>query len=293
VGRCESPCVLSLPSTQQEHLLRLAEAERWSVARLSEEVDQVLSQVPSRRGGRKRRGRLGRGLRILSRWANECDDGLLENIDWSRETAAEDRERATTILHRVRSMCSNLEAAILRASHSSAVDTEPTTDNTGTSVEWDDANERHPSGAFRCRPKILVLEDEDGLGRTLCRLGSPLADMVLAKTIREAETASESLSMPWRAALIDLLLPDGYGLEFLAWLRSRLPTVPVLVVTDHLDAQAVNTVFDLGFDFGVHFIVKPVVSGRILKFVEWALSPKPGLAAIDVDGAAMTLGRSA
>lgn len=81
---------------------------------------------------------------------------------------------------------------------------------------------------------ILVVDDEPALlarlQRILATLGHAEDRLRLATTLAEGKRLgrdTESLAM----ALIDLGLPDGSGIELIAWLRERSETLPILVIS--------------------------------------------------------------
>jgi len=91
---------------------------------------------------------------------------------------------------------------------------------------------------------------------------TPYGEMVLAPTAREAERFLEA-DDGWSAFFIDVALPDGSGLDFLAHARIDYPTTPAMVLTGCLEATAVNTTFDLDAEY----VAKPVHKARITRFL--------------------------
>lgn len=81
---------------------------------------------------------------------------------------------------------------------------------------------------------ILLVDDEHAMLERLCRilgsLGHAGADLRLASTLTEGQRLGEDhagLAM----AIIDLGLPDGSGIDLVAWLRARNDTLPILVIS--------------------------------------------------------------
>lgn len=110
--------------------------------------------------------------------------------------------------------------------------------------------------------RFLVVEDEEIVGRAMRLLLAPYGETILAPTARAAERALGSQSK-WSAFFIDVRLPDGSGLELLAHARVDHPTTPAMVLTGCLDADAINTTFDLDAEY----VAKPVHKERITRFV--------------------------
>src|SRR5215469_6463440 len=81
-------------------------------------------------------------------------------------------------------------------------------------------------------PSFLLVDDEPALLERLRRiLGSqmPNAALQCAETIAQAKTLVQTA--PITMALVDLGLPDGNGVELVAWLRERDELVPILVIS--------------------------------------------------------------
>ena len=78
--------------------------------------------------------------------------------------------------------------------------------------------------------RLLVIEDEDGLGRAVCEhLRSAGHASDLASDLETAETALATTS--YDLLLLDLGLPDGDGIDFLRRLRRGGFAPPVLITT--------------------------------------------------------------
>jgi two-component system, OmpR family, response regulator QseB len=101
--------------------------------------------------------------------------------------------------------------------------------------------------------QILLLEDDLQLGRAL---QAALAQCEFAPVwVRQASDATKLLqTRGFKAALLDIGLQDGSGLDVLAWLRSEGNTLPVMMLT------ARDSVSDriLGLDTGADdYLPKP------------------------------------
>ena len=74
-------------------------------------------------------------------------------------------------------------------------------------------------------PKICILDDEENVGRSL--------RLILERegyTVTICRSAAEFRAHPDArradAFLLDVLLPDGNGIELLRWLRQAMPAAP-------------------------------------------------------------------
>ena len=116
------------------------------------------------------------------------------------------------------------------------------------------------------RPRFLVIEDDPATARGLARIVSGYGEAFVSATAREAERLLES-SSNWSAILVDLGLPDGSGLDVLAHARGANALTPIMVLTGCTEAATINAAHDLG----AHYVVKPVESDRIARFVAGAI----------------------
>jgi two-component system, NtrC family, response regulator PilR len=92
---------------------------------------------------------------------------------------------------------------------------------------------------------ILVIEDHaDSRDLLTAVLQSLRAHVVTARTVEEAER--QLLVARPHAIICDMRLPDGTGLDFIAWLRGqskRLRTIPCVAITgyeQHFPATAAS-----------------------------------------------------
>jgi DNA-binding response OmpR family regulator len=113
------------------------------------------------------------------------------------------------------------------------------------------------------RPLFFAVDDEPQAQRWYDRMLQEYGDVVVAPS-----AASARLQLAKRpevsAALFDVWLPDGSGLDLLAEFRRVYPTTPAVVVTGHVQGDVVNAAYDL--DAGV--MSKPFNRDRVQNWVE-------------------------
>jgi len=82
---------------------------------------------------------------------------------------------------------------------------------------------------------ILIVDDEPPMRERLRRIlaGVGFLDDALryAGDIAQGKALAGDAGLRWAMALVDLGLPDGSGIELIAWLRARDPELPVLVIS--------------------------------------------------------------
>jgi two-component system response regulator PilR (NtrC family) len=142
-----------------------------------------------------------------------------------------------------------------------------------------------PQGARRgpVQPVVLVVDDEPDLlelvSLTLSRMNlqtRTACDFASAQRLLKAER--------FDLCLTDMRLPDGDGLDLVAWIQENRASVPVAVITAHGNVESAVRALKLGaFDF----VSKPLDLGVLRKLVGSAI--KLG-AAIDEETASTLRG---
>lgn len=108
-------------------------------------------------------------------------------------------------------------------------------------------------------PAILVIEDHPNLQSSILRILSEAGyDATAASTLAAART---SLSPMINLVILDLMLPDGSGLDWLAEIRSSGNRVPVLILTAKDSIRDRISGLDQGAD---DYLVKPFSLDELL-----------------------------
>jgi len=129
------------------------------------------------------------------------------------------------------------------------------------------------------QPVVLVVDDEPDLlelvGLTLSRMS------FRTRTAPDLATARRLLKdEQFDLCLTDMRLPDGDGLDLVAWIQDNRPSVPVAVITAHGNVESAVRALKLGaFDF----VSKPLDLGVLRKLVGSAVKLR---AAVDEQTAA-------
>ena len=127
------------------------------------------------------------------------------------------------------------------------------------------------TGSHRLPQSVLIVDDEPDLcellGITLQRMQIP------SQAVHSLSAAKEALAAtPFALCLADLRLPDGDGLELVAWLQERHPGLPVAVITAHGNVESAVRALKLGaFDF----LSKPLDLANLRRVVSQALRGAP------------------
>lgn len=123
----------------------------------------------------------------------------------------------------------------------------------------------HIDRARMGRHRLLCLED-DRLVQTALRKVLDDLEISVAGTVAEAKRLVRSRRFD--AWLLDVVVPDGSGLELLGWARERGDHTPAIVVTGVLDPGLVNPAQALGAEF----LYKPFTTANLRAFLARALA---------------------
>lgn len=109
------------------------------------------------------------------------------------------------------------------------------------------------------KPRLLMVDDEPDV-----RLGFTLYLAKAGFTVLEASSLAEArqliVSNPVEGVLLDLNLPDGNGLDWIAEVREGQPGTAIVVITGKGDIPIAVEAMRRGAD---HFLSKPVNMGEL------------------------------
>lgn len=117
--------------------------------------------------------------------------------------------------------------------------------------------------------QVLIIEDDENLGKSLKKIMEDEGMVAhLATTLKDArELASDTLDV----IVLDWMLPDGQGIDFLRELRAKNKTVPVIMLTARTDL--IDKV--LGLETGASdYMTKPFESRELVARVRVQLREK-------------------
>lgn len=107
--------------------------------------------------------------------------------------------------------------------------------------------------------KVLLLEDEVGISSFIyIQLTRQFYDVVIAKTVKEA---MDIYDHTYTMLLVDLMLPDGSGIEFIKHVRISNARIPIIVLTALTEDDDVVEGFKAGCD---DYVKKPFGIGELM-----------------------------
>jgi two-component system, OmpR family, response regulator len=115
--------------------------------------------------------------------------------------------------------------------------------------------------------RILVVEDEDSIASFMVK-----GLTAEGHTVERAATASEAIGLgvtyEFDLVLLDLLLPDGNGIDILKQIRAERPSVPIIVVSALGEVDDKVDLLDAGAD---DYLVKPFAFAELAARVRAAV----------------------
>jgi len=120
--------------------------------------------------------------------------------------------------------------------------------------------------------RILVVEDEEHVRRTvglaLRQGGYEVIEAIDGEQAIQTIQA-ETQTQPVNAIICDVALPKINGNDVIAFIRAKLPSVPIIVLTGHPDVQGAASLFKQGV---VDYLVKPAQAQTLLDSVKRAIN---------------------
>jgi DNA-binding response OmpR family regulator len=104
------------------------------------------------------------------------------------------------------------------------------------------------------KPRVLLVEDDTELGELIVRLLQPQAlDVQWAQSLAAARSALAG-PRPFDAMVLDIMLPDGNGLDLCREVRIGMPALPVMMLSARGDTIDRVLGLELGAD---DYLAKP------------------------------------
>ena len=117
------------------------------------------------------------------------------------------------------------------------------------------------------KPKLLLIEDNEG-----SRFGFVRYFTKSGYSVSEAATLSAAAEIlkkqNFDAIVLDINLPDGSGIDFIATIRAHDPIIPIIVITGAGDIQLAVKAMQSGAD---NFLTKPVDNAALTEFLRKTL----------------------
>lgn len=111
------------------------------------------------------------------------------------------------------------------------------------------------------RPKLLLVEDDEGVGRTLQKTLEKWVDVTWVRNYGEA--VSTLSNQVFSALITDMRLEGPSGLDVLEKFRELQPRTPAMVLTAYLEeADSVRAC-----EFGAQYVGKPISTEALYAFL--------------------------
>lgn len=119
------------------------------------------------------------------------------------------------------------------------------------------------------KPRVLVVDDEktvcESVSKILVRRGLEVEEAYSAQeALEKLETAPEAFG----TALVDLVMPQINGIQLLQVIKSRYPSIPVIIITGYPSIESAVRTTKLG---AIEYIAKPFTPAQITDATEKAI----------------------
>lgn len=119
--------------------------------------------------------------------------------------------------------------------------------------------------------RVFIVDDEEHVRKTVgLALKQGGYEVLEAADGEEAIATIQSypIGFPVHAIICDIDLPKVNGNDLIAFIRAKLPSVPVIVLTGYPDVQSAASLFMQGV---VDYLVKPAQADTLLDAVRRAI----------------------
>ena len=116
--------------------------------------------------------------------------------------------------------------------------------------------------------RVFIIDDEEHVRKTVGLALKQGGYGVLEAADGEEAIATIQSGPSVQAIICDIALPKINGNDLIAFIRVKLPAVPVIVLTGHPDVQGAASLFKLGV---VDYLIKPVQAQTLLEAVRRAI----------------------
>ena len=116
--------------------------------------------------------------------------------------------------------------------------------------------------------RVFIIDDEEHVRKTVGLALKQGGYEVLEAADGEEAIATIQSGPSVQAIICDIALPKVNGHDLIAFIRMKLPSVPVIVLTGHPDVQGAASLFKLGV---VDYLIKPAQAQTLLEAVRRAI----------------------
>ena len=116
--------------------------------------------------------------------------------------------------------------------------------------------------------RVFIIDDEEHIRKTVGLALKQGGYEVFEAADGEEAIATIQSGPSVQAIICDIALPKVSGHDLIAFIRMKLPSVPVIVLTGHPDVQGAASLFKLGV---VDYLIKPAQAQTLLEAVRRAI----------------------
>jgi CheY-like chemotaxis protein len=118
--------------------------------------------------------------------------------------------------------------------------------------------------AFTWALRVLVVDDDCDSALIMDHILGARGGMDVTYVLDPEEALTLSEGQPWDVVVTDVVMPGMSGIELMARLRKRWPTLPVITVTSQMGISAATYIISSQADDS---LIKPIDSVALLEIV--------------------------
>lgn len=118
--------------------------------------------------------------------------------------------------------------------------------------------------------RVLVVEDEKAISASVAAATKPALEPIVVDTLADARRFVSNANN-LAGAVIDLMLPDGSGLDFVSELRGQYPVLPILILAGRAEPELINRAHVLHAEY----VCKPGFHDNLKEFLRRVVQPDP------------------
>lgn len=131
------------------------------------------------------------------------------------------------------------------------------------------ANSFVPKSTEDAGMRVLVVDDEEKLGRFVCMLLNRVGYYTQpCKSVAEARQLLQNRE--WHLVITDIVMPQEGGFALVRWVAENIPQLPVIVMTAHSTDAVENQATKLGVSAILH---KPFTMDGLRQVVAETVQP--------------------
>lgn len=118
------------------------------------------------------------------------------------------------------------------------------------------------------KQRVLVVEDDPAIAMSIAKAMKPSLEATVVGSLEDARELVKGKNNIG-GAVVDLMLPDGSGLDLVEEIREAYPIMPILILTGHAEPELINRAHALRAEY----VCKPQYHDNLKEFLRRVVQP--------------------